>query len=82
MAFERADSKTPASLPVIEVTLRDSKEGTEVVQEIGFDVTIRYSDGSAHRRGGNLKPHLTENQITQLSTFMTLVRTRAEAEIL
>ena len=84
MPFELAATKQPVAIPKITISL-DETPGTEagtIRQSVCYELTILYDDNSEMRRYGDLVPHLTQQQITDLQTFMADLRTLAETEIL
>lgn len=79
MAFTQEVSAVPTSIGGIEVRLFTGATGAGSVE---YTVKIVRSDGSVVVRSGNLVPHITANQLTQLQSFMATLRGRAEDEFL
>lgn len=90
MAFTRQPTKTPASIGNVVVILKDwpqrmSQPGRPAVaagQSVHFSVDVVYSDGTQEEVMGDLAPHLSAAQITQLQQFMAAMRAKAVAELL
>lgn len=80
MAFTIGDL-TPAAIGRMVVTLVTDP----ILNENGayFKIDVLDDENQLIKRpAGNLIPHLTAQQISQLQTFMTNLRTQAETEIL
>lgn len=81
--FSPAQASTPVSLGSLEIRLYRAdpdKEGD--VGRANFRVMIKYSPGGSQERTGDLWPHLTVQERTQLAAFMDSLYTRAAAAIL
>lgn len=77
MAFTPEAPKIPAAIGDIAVVLVDH-DGIEP-DEVQYEVQILQSDGSIFRVAyGNLKPHLTSQQIEGLQSFMADMRILAQ----
>lgn len=82
MAFTREPSKvsTPTTINRIVVILQTDLEGGESVKG---QFELMDQDGNPIRIvQHNLADHLTPSQIVQLRTFMGMIRTKANTEIL
>ena len=75
MAFSQEPTKIPTSIGTIVIELHDTNE-------VYYNIKIGMSDGSVVIKTGNLVPHLTAQQISQIELFMTTLRTKAEDEFL
>jgi hypothetical protein len=93
MAFTKPQPRTPASIKNIVITLKDipavpaDGERAEIParQTIAYDFQVLDANGDRINLAidsGNLEPHLTAQQVTQIKTFMTNIRAKIEAEIL
>lgn len=78
MAFTTEPTLTPQSIRHLNIHM--STDG--ISQEVNFNVQIVMNDGNVKVRRGDLEPHLTSAQITQLQTFLASMWIKAEAEIL
>ena len=81
MAFEQAMVKAPVAISDIVIRLKDRVDPVPL-QEATFMITVVYDDGSETMVRGNLIPHLTAVQKTQIQAFMAEMRTKAETEVL
>ena len=88
MAWSTEEDRIPTSIPRIEVILIDSteydndKEGP-LGQEANFSLRVLDQDGQLlSKKGGDLVPHLTQQQIDALMNFITSLRIQAESELL
>lgn len=80
MAFDQAAARTPTSIGYLRVTLKDDGPGS---QGANFAAQVLDQNGDEYEvKGGNLVPHLTQQQIAGLLDFMTALRTQAEEQIL
>ncbi len=85
MTFERAQAKIPAAIGDLSIVLIDyaDPEPNQERQQARFEVQVKDADGEIIRiMNGDLAPHLTQQQISQLKAFMDAMRAKAEAEIL
>ena len=88
MPLPRAVSRIPESIADLSVVLTDyienqASEGEpEVYKTARFEVQVKYDNGEIKLIQGDLVPHLTSQQITGLLGFMSVLRTKAESEIL
>lgn len=83
MAFDVIPTKTASGVGKITIILVDpDPSNLEENQDVLFNIEIKFNDESIEEKGGGLIPHLTGNQIAQLQTFLTDMRTKAEAEFL
>lgn len=83
MAFPQEPTRTPTAIQDMEVRLISLKNGGGVVTKTArFDVQVLFDTGEIKLLSGNLIPHLTGPQITQLNNFMDALRTQAEDQIL
>lgn len=90
MAFQPINIKTPTAVQKIVIKLvselfPDGGGGTTDERGIAYEVTVVDQDGNGMpfpHSSGNLQPHLSGAQLTQLNQFMTDMRTKAEAEFL
>lgn len=75
--FTPEEPRVPAAIGDIAVILTDH-DGSET-DEVGYEVQILQSDGSMFRLAtGDLVPHLTPQQITDLQSFMADMRVLAQ----
>ena len=82
MAFPRINA-TPTAVETVRIILEQNvDEAGETRQTIEYRAEIMMSDGSRRQAAGNLMPHLTAAQKTQLSGFLTAMFDKAAAEIL
>jgi hypothetical protein len=83
MPLPRAQTRTPQTIEDISVELFDllADDGSHE-RGARFSVQVGMSDGSLEVLTGDLVPHLTQQQISNLVTFMSNLRTQAEQEIL
>lgn len=85
MAFTPEPSRVPAAIGGIVITLKDTPAGggEPASQSAHFQIEVLAADGArlASRRG-NMVPHLTAGQLSNLQTFLANLRAKAEAEIL
>lgn len=82
MAFPQEPVRTPHSISDIDVTLHSPDPTGPEQAGATFVVRVRLSDGSMREIKGNLVPHLTQQQINGLLSFMADMRIKANAEIL
>ena len=87
MAFTPPGARTPTAIKRIMVILSDriEWEGEPAAQTATYQLVVVDQDGKRMEfaaDSGNLVPHLTQNQITQLQAFMASLRAQAEAQIL
>ena len=85
MAFTKELSKVPASIGTILVYLKDvpAIKDQDAFQTIDYQIDILDADGSRiATRQGDLESNLTSNQITQLKSLLTALRTKVTTEIL
>lgn len=87
MAFTPPDAQVPTTIPRLTIHLSDRlAEGEEPASQTA-DYQLVLLDQNGRRipfakDTGNLVPHLTSGEITQLQDFMTTLRARAEAQII
>lgn len=82
MAFSQEVPPVPAGIGEIRIMLRD-KDGNPAGRAASFGLEILDAEGAViRRREGDLTPHLTGQQASQLAAFLTAMRTKANAEIL
>lgn len=79
MVFTAEPTLIPTSIGGISIELSDDGVG---VQRAMFSLQVVMDDGGSRVRAGNLIPHLTAQQITDLQAFMVAMRAKAVAEIL
>lgn len=80
MAFGKRLSVVPASIGNIVITLRNKPDATN---EFTFEVvTLDASGNLVTVESGDLKPHLTAAQQTQVTAFLAAMRNKAQTEIL
>jgi len=92
MTFVKAQSKIPAAIGDISVVLIDCETAPldadgnpqeDLRQQVRFEVQVKDANGEIiQMMTGNLVPHLTPVQITELRSFLNAIRTKAETEIL
>jgi hypothetical protein len=88
MTFSKLTTKVPQEIGTIVVHIKSWNDFFENGQEvlagnsIRFSVTIGYSDGSLAQATGNLKPHLTPQQISTIENFIGTLRIKAISELL
>ena len=85
MAFTKESSKVPVAIGSIVVYLKDIpiKDNNPAFQSIFFQIEILDADGSRiATRQGDLESNLTSNQITQLKSLLSTLRTKVTTEIL
>lgn len=82
MAFTQEPTKTPTAIGSLIVELFLPDPSTQELPGASFKVQIKLSDGTTVMRNGDLIPHLTAQQINQLTAFMTELRLKAEDELL
>lgn len=83
MAFTPEPTRTPTDIQDMEIRLISLKNGGGVVTKTArFDIQVLFNTGEIKLLSGNLIPHLTGPQITQLNNFMDALRTQAETQIL
>lgn len=80
MAFEVAQERTPTALGTLRVVIIDRPDsGVRIM----FEIEILDQNGEyLYSKQGDLEPHLTATQITQLQTFIGGMRTKATSEVL
>ena len=77
MSFQPEQPKVPAAIGDIAVIITDH-DGIET-DEVGYEVQIPQADGAIFRVAiGSLIPHLTQQQIDGLKSFMANMRTLAQ----
>lgn len=82
MAFTKQGAVTPVSIQDMRINLLTHHADTGEQGAITFEIDVLKSDGTTRTLTGNLVPHLTAQQISQLQTFMANLRTQAETQIL
>lgn len=83
MAFPAEPTRTPTAIQDMEVRLISVKnQDLTVTKTARFDVQVLFNTGEIKLLTGNLIPHLTGPQITQLNNFMDSLRVQAEDQIL
>lgn len=82
MAFSKEPVKTPVSVYNIRITLTDNDATSGFPSSKNFQVDIKFNNGSIETRSGDLTPHLSAAQLTQLNSFLTAMRAKATAEFL
>lgn len=87
MAFTPPGERVPTTIKQITVMLADRIEwdGEPARQSATYQLVVLDQEGKRMEfpaDNGNLAPHLTANQITQLQAFMASLRAQAEAQIL
>jgi hypothetical protein len=81
--FSKAGSIEPVGLGGLEVRLYKAAPGdTEHQDSAGFVVQVRYSPGGVQERAGDLWPHLTAQERTQVVAFMNTLYQRAYDRII
>lgn len=83
MAFTREAVQTPVSVGWLQVTLyRADPDKPNDTSSAGFRLVVRYDNGESRERSGDLWPHLTAQERTQLTAFVESLYSRAAAAIL
>lgn len=84
MAFERQQPITPVRIGNIEVVLFSPDPESETQPFVRGYAEVILSDGSKVQRptDRDLAPHLTQQQISDLRSFIDSLRVQAETEIL
>lgn len=87
MAFTPPGARTPTAVKRLTVMLTDriAWEGEPAAQAAAYQLILVDQDGARIEFAGdhgNLAPHLTANQITQLQAFMASLREQAEGQLL
>ena len=83
MAFTPEQTRIPTDVQDMEIRLISLKNGGGVVTKTArFEIQVVFNNGEIKLLSGNLIPHLTGPQVTQLNNFMDAIRTQAENEIL
>lgn len=82
MAFEVAQNVSPARVGDIEIRLYSPNPDSDDPPHAAYSVEVYFSDGSRRMLHGDLSPHLTQQQINGLLSFMDALRTQANAQIL
>lgn len=80
MAFSEEPVRTPTSIGNMYITLTDLAVGTDTIRGV---VEVRDQNDEVMRVwSGDLVPHLTAQQITQIQTFVASLRAQAADELL
>ena len=83
MAFEREQTRIPESIEDISIELYSLVQDDDSLQYgANFSVQVGMSTGEIRVVTGDLMPHLTQQQINSLRSFIDAMRTKAEQEIL
>ena len=87
MAFQPPEAQVPTTIPRLTITLSDRlAHGEEPASQLAnYQLVLLDQNGRRipfPKDTGNLVPHLTPAQITALQSFMTDMRTLAEAQII
>lgn len=80
MAFEKYETRVPTSIGLIRISLIDKGTGVSG-QEGGYEVELldQFDDPIIFNGSrGDLVPHLTPTQITNIQAFLDQMRTLAE----
>ena len=82
MSWSKEINKTPTQIGPIKIELIDN--ATDGTQLILYTFEVYDQNGEAMKifRRENLQPHLAANEKTQLSDFLSSLRTKAEVELL
>lgn len=84
MAFEPTSPKTPDDIGAIDIrlTIRPDGQGG-VLYDADFHLDVVAVDATiVDEKAGDLTPHLTSQQVTQIKTFLDNMRAKAIAEVL
>jgi hypothetical protein len=80
--FDKQAARTPTAIGDLSIQLfSPDPTGTEQASA-SFSLQVKFNDGSLRIMTGDLQPHLSQAQITQLQSFMTTLRSKAVAEVL
>lgn len=80
MPLPQAKTEIPTAIGNIRITLTDY---VTITDGATYEVEVIDQNGNIMiSLNGDLMPHLTSGQITQLQAFMAAMRTKAENEIL
>ncbi len=88
MPFDKVTTRTPKSVGAIVITLKDypanpnTTPPTEAMQTAMISVNVLDADGQPLTQySADLLKHITTAQATTLKNFLTLMRTKATAEV-
>lgn len=82
MAFEKQQASSPTAITTLSVVLNSPDPRNPAQPSANFRVGVLYSDNQVKYIEGDLVPHLTQNEITQLLSFLATLRTRATQQLL
>lgn len=84
MAFpkQNAITQTPTAITDLVVILRSPDPRGDEQASAAFEVGVLYTTGEIRVLRGDLAPHLTQPEITQLLSFLATLRTRAATQLL
>jgi hypothetical protein len=74
--------RQPVELGDMEIIITIPDPTTGGNPTVRFGLQVKMSDGSVRTRNGNLWPHLTDQQKTNLQTFISNVYTMAAGKVL
>lgn len=83
MTFDRSAPRNPREIRQVSIVLDVVETGGGRQYEAQFSFVVLDEDGQPLRPyNGNLVPHLTQQQINQLRSFMDSMLDKARAEVL
>jgi hypothetical protein len=82
MAFPRRGVATPTAIGDLQIILSSPDPAKGEAQSARFLLQVKYDTGEVRELRGDLVPHLTGGQISQLQAFVNGLRMQAQNEIL